>query len=171
MSPQNNLTQSRINESLRIEEDANFSAKSHFNAADIWSDRHFYIGIPATVFGLLTSAALVKDYPTLAGLCSLLATILTALITFLKPNERAAQHKSLGEQFLCLRNDTRVFRTIELLEDHKDVEVSKKLKALVARRNDLNKGSPSIPYTAFKKARTGIEQGEATHQVDQNLLG
>lgn len=170
MSPQNNLTQSRIDEAHRIEEDALYSSKSHFNAAALWANCHYWIGIPATLCGVIASAT-TKTNTELAVWFSISATILTALITFLKPNEKVSQHKSFGDQFLALKNDCRFFRTIELHEGLKDAELTKKLKVLANRRNDLNKGSPQIPSRAFKKARAGIEQGEATHQVDQNSLG
>ena len=40
--------------------------------------------------------------------------ILTSLMTFLKPSERATAHKSSGDQYLTLRNYARVFREIRL---------------------------------------------------------
>jgi hypothetical protein len=156
------------NESQRIEEDANFSGKSHLNAASIWIRRHYWLGVPATLAGALAGAAIVKDYQALAGALSLAATLLTGLVTFLKPYERASQHKAVGDQFLSLRNDSRVFRTIELLEVKEIEELSLGLKTLSARRNDLNKGSPEFPRKAFEKARKGIEEGESKHQIDAN---
>ena len=156
------------NESQRIEEDANFSGKSHLNAASIWIRRHYWLGVPATLAGALAGAAIVKDYQALAGALSLAATLLTGLVTFLKPYERASQHKAVGDQFLSLRNDSRVFRTIELLEVKEIEELSLVLKTLSARRNDLNKGSPEFPRKAFEKARKGIEEGESKHQIDAN---
>lgn len=153
-------------ESLRIEEDANLSGKSHLNAATIWIRRHYWLGIPATLAGALAGAAVVKDYQTLAGVLTLAATLLTGLMTFLKPYERASQHKAVGDQFLSLRNDSRVFRTIDLLEAKEIDELTQGLKTLSARRNDLNKGSPEFPRRAFEIARKGIEDGESKHQVD-----
>jgi hypothetical protein len=156
------------NESSRIEEDANFSGKSHLNASSIWSRRHYWLGIPATMAGAFAGAAIVKDFQVAAGLMALLSTILTGMVTFLKPYERAAQHKAVGDQFLSLRNDARVFRTIEILQNNDSTLSTESLKTLSARRNDLNKGSPEFPRKAFLVARKGIESGESKHQIDSN---
>lgn len=162
-----NITKNLIDEALRIEEDVLYSSKSHFNAAALWANCHYWIGIPATLCGVIASVT-TKTNTELAIWFSVLTTILTALITFLKPNEKIALHKNFGDQFLALRNDCRIFRTIEIYEGLKDAELTKKLKTLANRRNELNKNSPQIPFRAFSKAKKGIEQGEATHQVDQN---
>ena len=161
-----NLALALRKEAKRIEEDSIHSAKGHFNAADIWRRRHYSLGIPATILGALAGAAIVKDWPTAAALLSLAATILTALVTFLKPTERASEHKTAGEQYLALKNDARVFREIELLvqdgESHAD-----KIKALSQRRNELNQGCPEIPRKAFEQARDGIASGEADYKADK----
>ena len=153
-------------EAERIEEDSIHSAKGHFNSADIWRYRHYSMGIPATVLGALAGAAIVKDWPIAASLLSLTATILTALVTFLKPTERASEHKTAGDQYLALKNDARVFREIELLiqdgESH-----AEKIKALAQRRNELNQGSPEIPRKAFERAKDGIANGEASYKADK----
>jgi hypothetical protein len=166
MTDSNNLISALCKEAERIEEDSIHSAKGHFNAADIWRRRHYWLGIPATILGALAGAAIVKDWTLAASLLSLAATILTALVTFLKPTERASEHKTAGDQYLALRNDARVFREIQLLvqdgESHTD-----KIKALSQRRNELNQGSPEIPRKAFERAKDGIANGEASYKADK----
>ena len=108
----------------------------------------------------------MKNCPELAGLLALLATILTALLTFLKPAERASSHKTAGDQYLSLRNDARIFRTIELLEQEDGQLTSETLKALAQHRNELNQGSPEIPRAAFEQARNGIAEGEINYKKD-----
>ena len=105
--------------------------------------------------------------PQLPQNATLLASLLTGLMTFLKPNERAAMHRAAAGQFLALRNEARFFREIELLETDRLDELPERLKALSSARNELNQKSPSIPRRAFVAARKGIEEGEATHKVDK----
>lgn len=161
------LRDALADEAERIEEDSIHSAKGHFNAASTWSKRHYWIGVPATILGAAAGAAAVKSCPELAAILALLATILTALLTFLKPAERASAHKTAGDQFLSLRNDARMFRTIELLEQEDRQLTSETLKALALRRNELNQGSPEIPRAAFDQARKGISEGEANYKKDR----
>lgn len=154
-------------EAERIEEDATYSSKSHFNAEETWIRRHYWLGIPATALAAIAGAALIKSQPEWASAFTLLASLLTGLMTFLKPNERAAMHRAAAGQFLALRNDTRLFREVDLLQADQLDELPGRLKALSATRNELNQKSPSIPRGAFVIARKGIEGGEATHKVDK----
>lgn len=154
-------------EAERLEEDAIYSSKGHFNAEDTWVRRNYWLGVPATVLGAIAGATLIKSQPEWATAFTLLASLLTGLMTFLKPNERAAMHRAAAGQFLALRNDARFFREIDLLQSDGMGELSERLKELSAARNELNLKSPSIPRRAFVAARKGIEEGEATHKVDK----
>lgn len=161
-----NMTAALHREAERIEEDATHSSKSHFNAADTWERRHYWLGIPAAALAAIAGATLFKSSPDLASGFALIASLLTALMTFLKPNERAATHRTAAGQFLALRNDARLFREVDLLQSERLDEATERLKILSATRNDLNQKSPSIPRSAFVAARKGIDEGEATHKVD-----
>ena len=171
MSDQQAVEQEKIaalrREAKRIEEDAMYSSKSHFNAEDTWVHRHYWLGIPSTILAAAAGATLIRSQPELASVCALAASLLTGLMTFLKPNERAALHRAAAGQFLALRNDARLFREVELLQAERLNELPERLKALSAARNELNQKSPSIPRSAFVAARKGIEEGEATHKIDK----
>lgn len=170
MSEQSAIAKDKIQalcrEAKRLEEDATYSSKGHFNAEGIWERRNFWLGIPATALAAIAGATLVKSQPELASICALGASLLTGLMTFLKPNERASMHRSAAGQFLALRNEARFFREIELLQVHRINELPQMLKVLSEQRNELNQKSPGIPRRAFLAARKGIEDGEATHNVD-----
>lgn len=154
-------------EAERLEEDATYSSKGHFNAEDTWVRRNYWLGVPATVLGAVAGATLTKIQPELASIFMLVASLLTGLMTFLKPNERAAMHRAAAGQFLALRNDARFFREVELIQTDSAAELPDRLKALAVIRNELNQTSPSIPRRAFVAARKGIEEGESTHKIDK----
>ena len=40
-------------EAQRLEEDATYSSKGHFNAEDTWVKRNYWLGVPATVLGAI----------------------------------------------------------------------------------------------------------------------
>lgn len=115
-------------EAERIEEDATYSSKSHFNAENTWLRRHYKLGIPATALAAIAGAALIKSHPEWASVFTLLASLLTGLMTFLKPNERAAVHREAAGQFLALRNAARLFREVELLQTNRVDELPERLK-------------------------------------------
>jgi hypothetical protein len=163
---EDNLAQALETEAQRIEEDSEYSAKRHFNSCDLWSWTHYLLGGPAALLAACATTAIVKNHAESAQLLALAATLFSGLLTFLKPNDRAAQHRTVGNQYLSLRNDSRMFREIDLHESIDEGKKSERLRRLAQRRNDLNSTAPTTPGWAFRKAREGIEQGEATYKVD-----
>ena len=150
-----------------MEEDCTHSGKAHFNAAVKWSFWHYVFGIPSVILSAAASAAFFKDYAVIAGGMTSAVTVVTALMTFLKPSERAAEHKSAGDQYLSLRNDARVFREIEVTQVGDEAAAIAGMNGFTKRRNELNQASPQFSNGDFKKARKGIDMGEAKHAVDR----
>lgn len=151
----------------RIEEDCAHSGKAHFNAGDRWARYHYGLGLPAVVLSALAGTAFLKDFGIVAGVMSAVVAILTALMTFLKPSERAAGHKGSGDQYLTLRNDARVFREIKLAHVADEQAAIDGLEEFTKRRNELNQASAQFSRADFEQARKGIDAGETKHRVDQ----
>jgi len=150
----------------RIEEDCTHTGKAQFNAGIRWSAYHYWIGIPSVLLSAAAGAAYIKQLPDVAGAVSVVVAVLTALMTFLKPSERSSKHKNSGDQYLALRNDARVFRTVKL-EFACDAQAAiDGLDEFTKRRNEMNQASPAVAPRDFRKARLGIASGESTHQVD-----
>jgi len=154
-------------ELLRIEEDCNHSGKAHFNAGARWTRYHYWLGVPSVALSALASTAFVTDYGNIGGIMSAIVAILTSLMTFLKPSERAAIHKGSGDQYLTLRNDARVFREIKLLCACDETTAVAGLDEFTKRRNELNQASAQVSTRDFLKARHGIDSGEASYRVDK----
>ena len=154
-------------ELTRIEEDCIHSGKAQFNAGVRWSRYHLWLGVPSVILSALAGTAFFKDQPEIGGTIASIVTILTALMTFLKPSERASSHKSSGDQYLTLRNDARVLRTIKLDVACDDTAAVANLDEITKRRNELNQASAQVSRKDFERARTGIEEGEAQHVADK----
>lgn len=151
----------------RIEEDCIHSGKAHFNAGTRWASYNYFLGLPSVVLSALAGTAFFNDMPEIAGIMSAVVAVLTSLMTFLKPSERASTHKGSGDQYLSLRNDARVFREIKLDHACDEQAAIAGLDEFTKRRNELNQASAQFAPRDFKKARTGIDQGEAAHRVDK----
>lgn len=155
-------------ESLRIEEDCTLSSKRHFNTADIWKWCHYGLGVLAALAAAGAGASALGEETLAAGVLGAASAFLSALMTFLKPGETSAVHKGVGDKYLSLKNDARIFRTVLLIHAGEDQDsLISQLAELSDRRNSLNESSPVTPRWAFEKARKGVEQGEATHAVDK----
>lgn len=155
-------------ELLRIEEDSIHSSKEQYNAGVRYGDYHLRLGVPAAALSAVAGAAsFAGQWELAAGFLSVAVAILASLQTFMKPSERAAAHKSAGDQFLALKNDARVLREVRLAIMPSDLEGTVAVEALAKRRNELNAASPQCSRSDFEKARAGIEAGEATYRVDR----
>lgn len=156
-------------EAKRIEEDSLYSAKGHFCAGQCWVDVNLWLGGMSAVLAAIagTSALSQFDYHNIvAGSLSIIVAGLAAVITFINPNERASVHQKAGNKYNALRNDARIFYDIEIKEIDDKTAIDD-LKEFNDRRNKLNIESHQIPRWAFKKARKGVEDGEANYKIDK----
>jgi hypothetical protein len=154
-------------EASRIEEDALYSARGHFEASRGWTLAHYWIGVPTTLLAATAGASALSHETTVAGVIAIAVAALTALSTFLNPSKRAQQHQSAGAAFNEVRSGARILREIDLEAGKDDRSIAESLKQLAARRDELNKASPGIPRWAFERARRGIGAGEASYAVDE----
>lgn len=157
-----------VAEAKRIEEDATFSAKGHFEAARRWASAHLWIGIPTTLVAAVAGVSALSDYKSLAAVLSLLVAASSAVFTFLNSESRAARHLRAGNAYKALQNDTRIFYEVQCQQGRRPAELSAALLELNKTRNKLNNESPQIPRPAFEAARQGIEGGESTYQIDRD---
>lgn len=153
-------------EASRIEEDALYSSRGHFEAAARWSWVHKAVGIPTVGLAALVSAAALKNNLPLAAVLSGVVATLTAVMTFLSPAGRAAEHHLAGTRFNGVRNRARFLREIDLPAAQNSGSLTKTLRRLANKRDKLNETSPQIPRWAFERARKGIEAGETKYQID-----
>lgn len=156
-----------IAETKRIEEDSIHSAKSQFEAADKWKRINLLLGIPTVILSGIAGISVLSDWsPILGGCLALFVAALTALITFLNPNQKSNTHLNSGNNYLSLRNRTRLFRNITTKTKTSFDELVEELKELSDTRDYLNKSSPQFSRKDFEKARKGINDGETKYKID-----
>jgi hypothetical protein len=156
-------------EAKRIEEDALYSAKGHHEAARLWTDFHYIIGVPTMVMAAVAGTAALWQFDchgVVAGVLAMLVTGMAAVTTFIDPCAKANSHQVAGTKYNALRNSVRLFHRVELATDEPEHSLMKQLREFSRRRDELNHDSPQIPRSAYERARKGIEAGEAEHEVD-----
>jgi hypothetical protein len=152
-------------EAARIEEDALHSGKGHLNAADCWAKIHRWMGLPSTVLAALAAFS-IKNSPECAAVLAFLSAAFGAAFTFLNPSEHASTHRTIGGQYLSLKNDARTFANIKLqLLD--DAAAVKEFEELSSRRNKLNESGIDIPRWAYEKAVKDVNNGRNKYAVDK----
>lgn len=158
-----------IKEAKRLEENCLYSAKGHLVEARFWSNFHLWIGIPTVILAAVAgTAALVKFDPNniIAGILSILVVILTSISTFLNPKDRANIHLVSGNNYDSLLTRVRIFWTIDCWREDSEEILTVKLKELSNEKERLNRECPQIFKWAYKKAKKGIQEGEAEYKVD-----
>ncbi|UZJ41669.1 SLATT domain-containing protein [Prosthecochloris sp. SCSIO W1101] len=160
-----------IQEADKIEEDCTFSAKGHMNAAAIWRKVNYILGISATILAASagSSASNFVISPEYAPMLAFLATIITAILTFIKPEEKADLHSKSGSNFNALKNDVRIFKDIDTAQTEDTDILAGRLKDFSNKRNKFNNESLSISYLAYRLAKRGIEKGEANYRVNSRI--
>lgn len=153
------------NEALRVEEDCIFSAKRHFNASSRWETYHYWVGLPSALLAGVSGVSAFNNYPILAGVLAILSTALTFIVTFLKPSERSEHHKNIGNQYLALRNETRLFRELEINKSNKDNLI--KINKLSKQRDELNNSAINTSNSDYEKAKKDINENFHKHEVDK----
>lgn len=145
-----------IGEAKRVENDTHYSAKGHFEAANGWNKFHIVLGIPTVICAAVAGASAFSQFDnhnTVAGILAIVVAALTAVSTFLNPNEQASAHQNVGNKYNALRNRARTFYTMDALIETSDQELMKNVKELIKQRDDLNESSPPIPRWAYRSAK------------------
>lgn len=158
-----------IKEAQRIEESLLHSSKGHYAAASRWAGFNMIVGLSMAIISAVAGAAALQAWDTtglVAGICSFFVVVLSSLMTFLNPNDRASAHRNAGHSYDALMNKVRIFYTIECWRTEAEDILADKLVQLSTSKDELNAKCPQIPRWAYKKAKKGIDAGEGAYAVD-----
>ncbi len=154
-------------EARKLAVDVLYSEKGHFLAARSWRAWHYGLGVPAALIGAGAGASILGQAPILVpGLLTLLAAALTALITFLNPSDRAAQHDRAGVEYARLRRTIRQFVQIDFATDS-DGELRRNLDSLTERVATVQGDAPPISAGAHRAALASIKAGSADYTSEE----
>ena len=124
--------------------------------------------VPAAMLAAVSGGSAFANHTIIAGALAMLVAALAAIITLLHPRDLANAHHLAGVKYNSLRQQTRIFRSVDLQTEPVSPDARQRLSELTDARGALGLSSPQIPRRAFERARQGIEQGEAEYAVDAN---
>jgi len=155
-------------ECKRMEEDSLHTSRNHFISGNFWRSIYLFFGITNTLVAALAGsiALYFEEEITLVAFLAIIVAIISGIITFLNPSEKASKYKSKGDEFLALRSEFRIFRNIDILNLEDINEIKAKFDFLVNKKNQLTKSSLPISKRHYEKAKKGIENGEAEYEAD-----
>lgn len=150
-------------EARKLGVDVLYSEKGHFAAATAWRTRNYWLGVPAALIGAAAGATILASAPpALSGVLALVGAAITALMTFLNPSERAAQHHRAGVSYGQLRRLIRQFAQIDVGTMLPD-QARKRLTELTDEVGAAQREALPIPSRAYAKAYKSIQEGSADY--------
>ena len=152
-------------EAERLEWDALYTSKGSFNAAMLWSWTHYSLGSLAVLCGAIASKQFIDTNTTVGAVVAVISAALTAIITFLKPSDKAEPHHEAGVRFASLKRKARMFRNLTVLNGSDSKKLIDELKDIADEYAEIQKESPAIPFLAYQIARWGTRRGE--HVYDE----
>lgn len=136
-------------------------SKAHFSTATIWGYLQFIVGIPNTILAAIAGASAfskVDHSSMVAGGLSILVAILTALSTFLDPNERAKAHWKAGNEFQFLNDKFQILVNFDSFTEISPQQLKQKLEGLLEEFYKARAANPVTPYWAWKQGLKDAKQ-------------
>lgn len=151
----------------RLREDVFWTEKTHFAAASHMLGAHYTLGVIATIASAAAATTIATSAPVAAGIAAVVATIASALITFLKPESRAQQHQGTGRRLGVLRVQIRQSTLLDLAADHPEDFTKWRLLAadFAAQKADIDSSAPGLGSWALRTAHKKIEAGHFVHEA------
>lgn len=158
-------------EATKLAVDALYSEKGHFKAAEPWRNVHLWLGVPAVLFAFGAGTGFVTDQlgDGVATAFAFISGSLSAIATFLNPDEKARSHHASGVEYAGLRRRLRQFIDIRCEANSSDINaLSEDLKFLTDDINTIQANARPIPQKAHQKAKLEIEQPNGTASYSQS---
>jgi hypothetical protein len=147
----------------------NLNQQAHYLAGLRFARMNLALGVPTVILtaGIGTSAfvSLIEAQPptwrVVAGLLSILATVLASLQTFLSLPQRVANHRNTSAEFGSIRRALEELQT--KLEAHSlDVTLADEEVGKIKERIDkAEAGSPDVPKSVWERAYDEVKIGKS----------
>jgi len=150
-----------IDELKRLETMSLLAAERHYAGETRWYNLNEWLGIPATLVSAITAASAVAKFDQkeiVTVTTALLASALSALLTFLDPFKRASAHHLAGREFEALYHMAGRLSRLDA-DPIKGGPIADKFSDLARKFDDLLKSSPAIPGYAYGRARRALASG------------
>lgn len=141
---------------------ARILAKGYSHTALAWGKVNLSIGIPNTIIAAIAGASALSDFTNsniIAGILSIIVSVLSGLLTFLNPSDRAKSHTQAFTEFQRLCQQIKLLR-IDIANE-KEANLSKELRQkmdeLFEKLHTLRSSSPMIPGWAYEIAKSEVK--------------
>lgn len=144
------------NMSYGLYKEANLQALAHLYAANYWGGSYLFLGIAITTLSAAVSASIFSEsgyFAVVGGFISLLLVIISALSTFLNPDQRTNLHHKAYTHYLGLSGRAKAFYSIDLKLRKKTIEeLCLVYQDLAKELEELRNSSPRLPIRHIDRA-------------------
>lgn len=157
-------------EARRIEEDALFSYKGHYNSAVPWTRWSRLLASAAALGSALAAVAVLKNWSaTISVSSAAIATIAGAINASMQPHGLADRHQRAGDRYLSIRNRARILRKIQMLTPGESAEsLLAEIRTLSLALDQAREGAPVVSRRAYCEAKRDIEvDGVSEYKADK----
>lgn len=151
--------QALAKEGSQVQCDLLYTEKAHFAAAENLRRTFIGLGATSTTAAAAASAAIVKDHSDAAGVLALLAAVASALLTFLRLDQRAEAHLAAGRQLGTIRVELRQLMHLDLGYEP-DQDVRDQIADIANRKADIDASSPGLTERNLQRASKKIQRGD-----------
>jgi hypothetical protein len=157
--PDNDWRDAVQEELLQLIDDMLHTEKTHLAAGERLGAIHRRLGMLATVLATVAGATILSNSSKLAaGLIALSAAVVSAVLTFMKPDKAAEQHLSAGCQLGALRVKARQVLNLDLHWLSAD-ELRAAIKAVADEKANIDAAAPGTDASDYVVARKEIMAG------------
>ena len=135
--------------------DAKVEALAHTYAADYWGGSHLALGLTITALSAAVSASIFSTYAFLGiigGGLSLLLVVISAVSTFLNPDQRTTSHQKSKVLYTGIAERAKALYEVDLeLREQKPDDLCETYEKLLKEMDETRKNSPRVPMRHFKR--------------------
>jgi hypothetical protein len=142
----------------KIEEDCDRATYRDALVSANWYKWNLGLGISSAVFAA-TSAFLAGNDGKLFGgqvfvtaALALISAVLTSVLTFLSPSEKANAYHEYSNRYLSLRNRLRKFVAVDCLAASQSSELEEKYDKFLEQKDQIDSEHPVVPQWAYPLA-------------------
>jgi hypothetical protein len=129
---------------------------AHFLAARRWDSIGLWLGLSVVLVGVVGGGGggIYTSNATIAAVFAVMAGLLGAVSSFLKPSELVGRHKKAGDDWSVLRDSAaNIYKLqIEHSSDVSDDQLQTLYDTLLAEKKKVTEDSPIIPTWAYDSA-------------------
>ncbi|NDV86105.1 SLATT domain-containing protein [Aurantimonas aggregata] len=167
-----------MSQATKIAEDCERAAIRDALLSGQWNAINLWLGLSAALAAALSAALAGAEFlhagdsqrgGLYSGAAAIIASVATAVLTFLKPSEKAASYQQYSNKYHALRDRIRSFVAIVPHREDPDVDPLGEFEKLLQEKRQIDAEHPILPEWAYRKAHEKMKAKLARKREFQEM--